>query len=541
MRQNRVFFSAGRYIVTVVMFVLLSLTGSGQGNTKQDLSGIRKYISLMQMIKYAYVDTVNEPKLVEKAIVETLKELDPHSVYISKKDLQRANEELAGNFEGIGVQFEIFRDTINIVHPIPGGPSAKLGILSGDKIIKIESEDVTGKKITNQFVFDRLRGKKGTKVTITIYRPGRKDLLDFTIVRDKIPITSIDASYMIEPGIGYINLTRFSSTSTKEIDDALSKLDKEGMKSLILDLRNNGGGYMNIAIDLADQFLPARQLIVYTQGRNSPREDYYSSGNGLYQKERIVVLINENSASASEIVSGAIQDLDRGIIVGRRSFGKGLVQRAYPLPDSSEVRLTTARYYTPSGRCIQKSYAEGVDKYYQDYVTRYKHGEMEYADSIKFPDSLKYHTAKGRTVYGGGGIMPDVFIPLDTTAVTDYYLDIRRKNVLNLFVGDYVDKNRKSLLKDYPDFDQFDTRFSVDDAFIKGFLDLAEKQGVKMNEKQYGLSESLIKSQVKAAIAEKLWDVDAYFKVMNQEDNEVQKAIKVIKDDALFDKLGIQR
>ena len=298
---------------------------------------------------------------------------------------------------------------------------------------------------------------------------------------------------------------------------------------------------MNTAIDLADQFLPARQLIVYTQGRNSPREDYYSSGNGLYQKDKIVVMINENSASASEIVSGAIQDLDRGIIVGRRSFGKGLVQRAYPLPDSSEVRLTTARYYTPSGRCIQKSYAEGVDKYYQDYVTRYKHGEMEFADSIKFPDSLKYHTVKGRTVYGGGGIMPDVFIPLDTTAVTDYYLDIRRKNVLNLFVGDYVDKNRKNLQKDYPDFDQFDKKFNVDDAFMKDFLDLAEKQGVKMNEKQYGLSESLIKSQVKAAIGEKLWDVDAYFKVINHEDNEVQKAIKVIKDDALFDKLGIQR
>ena len=541
MRQNRVFYSVGRYIVTVVFFVLISITGSGQNNNKQDQSGVKKYVSLMQMIKYAYVDTVNESKLVEKAIVETLKELDPHSLYISKKDLQRANEELVGNFEGIGVQFEIFRDTINIVHPIPGGPSEKLGILSGDKIVKIESEDVTGKKITNQFVFDRLRGKKGTKVNITIYRPGRKGLLDFTIVRDKIPINSIDASYIIEPGIGYINLTRFSSTSMKEFSDAMAKLEEQGMKSLILDLRNNGGGYMNTAIDLADQFLDARKLIVYTQGRMSPREDYYSSGNGLYQKDRIVIMINENSASASEIVSGAIQDLDRGIIVGRRSFGKGLVQRAFSLPDSSEVRLTTARYYTPSGRCIQKSYSEGVDKYYQDFATRFKHGEMEYSDSIKFPDSLKFHTVNGRTVYGGGGIMPDVFIPLDTTAFTEYYLDIRRKNVLNLFVGDYFDKNRKNLLKDYPDFDQFDKKFIVDDAFMKDFLALAEKQGVKMNEKQYGLSESLIKSQVKAAIAEKLWDVDAYFKVMNQEDNEVQKAIKVIKDDTLFDKLGIQR
>jgi carboxyl-terminal processing protease len=533
--------SGGRYIIPVVIFVLLTFTGSGQNNNKPDNSGIKKYAALMQMIKYAYVDSANESKLVEKAIVETLKELDPHSVYISKKDLQRANEELVGNFEGIGVQFEILRDTINIVHPIPGGPSARLGIQSGDKIIKIESENVTGKKITNQFVFDRLRGKKGTKVTISIYRTGKKDLIDFTIVRDKIPINSIDASFIIEPGIGYINLTRFSSTSMKEFTDDMAKLKEQGMNSLILDLRNNGGGYMNTAIDLADQFLEANKTIVYTQGRMSPREDYTSSGKGMYKDVNLVVVINENSASASEIVSGAIQDLDRGIIVGRRSFGKGLVQRPFPLPDSSEVRLTTARYYTPSGRCIQKSYSEGVEKYYQDFATRYKHGEMENSDSIKFPDSIKYHTSKGRIVYGGGGIMPDVFIPLDTTAVTDYYLDIRRKNVLNLFVGDYVDKNRRGLQKDYPDFDQFDKKFIIDDAFMKDFLALAEKQGVKMNEKQYPLSESLIKAQIKAAIAEKLWDVNDYFRVINKEDNEVQKAISVIKDNALFNKLGIQR
>ena len=536
--QNKKFQGVSRVAGALILFLLCSALVSGQ-NSKQDLNGIRKYVSLMQMIKYAYVDSVNESKLVEKAIVETLKELDPHSVYISKKDLQRANEELVGNFEGIGVQFEILKDTINIVHPIQGGPSARLGIISGDKIIKIENEDVTGKKITNQFVFDRLRGKKGTKVNISILRSGRKDLLDFTIVRDKIPINSIDASYMIEPGIGYINLTRFSSTSTKEFDDDMAKMKEQGMKSLILDLRNNGGGYMNTAIELADQFLEGRKEIVYTKGRSSPREDYYSNGNGMYQNTRLVIMINENSASASEIVSGAIQDLDRGIIVGRRSFGKGLVQRPFQLPDSSEVRLTTARYYTPSGRCIQKSYSEGVDKYYQDFTNRYKHGEMENSDSIKFPDSLKFHTSKGRIVYGGGGIMPDVFIPLDTTAVTDYYLDIRRKNVLNLFVGDYVDKNRSNLGKQYPDFETFDKNFKVDDAFMKDFLKQAETLGVKMNDKQYALSETLIRSQIKAAIAEKLWDVNSYFRVMNHEDNEVQKAINVIKDNFLFKKLGI--
>jgi carboxyl-terminal processing protease len=318
-------------------------------------------------------------------------------------------------------------------------------------------------------------------------------------------------------------------------------LKEEGMQSLILDLRNNGGGYMNTAIELADQFLEARKLIVYTQGRNSAREDYYSTEKGMFEKGKLVIMINENSASASEIVSGAIQDLDRGIIVGRRSFGKGLVQRPFQLPDSSEVRLTTARYYTPSGRCIQKSYSEGVDKYYEDYSTRFKHGEMENSDSIKFPDSLKFRTSRGRIVYGGGGIMPDVFIPLDTTPFTDYFLNLRRKNVANLFVGDYVDKNRRDLQKKYPDFNSFEKKFIIDDAFMKDFLDLAEQQGVKMDEKQYGLSENLIKSQIKSLIAQKLWDVTAYFRIINQFDNEVKKAIGVIKDDALFDKMGLPR
>jgi carboxyl-terminal processing protease len=538
--QNKIVSHGFYFSLCLSAILLFSVSSPGQ-NTKQDLSGVRKYNALMQMIKYAYVDSVNESKLVEKAIVETLKELDPHSMYISKKDLQRANEELVGNFEGIGVQFEILRDTINIVHPIPGGPSERLGILSGDKIVRIEAEVVTGKKITNQFVFDRLRGKKGTKVSITILRPGKKELLEFTIVRDKIPINSIDASYMIEPGIGYINLTRFSSTSLKEYTDAMAKLKQQGIKSLILDLRNNGGGYMNTAIELADQFLENNRLIVYTEGRMSPRENFYSTDKGNFEKGKLVIMINEGSASASEIVSGAIQDWDRGIIIGRRSFGKGLVQRPFQLPDSSEVRLTTARYYTPSGRCIQKSYAEGIDKYYEDYATRFKHGEMENPDSIKFPDSLKFHTSKKRLVYGGGGIMPDVFIPLDTTPFTDYFTNLRRKNVINTFIGEYVDKNRKDLQQTYPDFPSFNRKFTIDEAFMKDFLAAAEKQGVKMDEKQFALSENLIKSQLKSLIAQKLWDVNASFQVINEYDQEVQKAISVIKDDATFDKLGISR
>ena len=538
--QNKILNYLGYCSVSLFTFLFFSVSSPCQTN-KQDASGVRKYTALMQMIKYTYVDTVNESKLVEKAIVETLKELDPHSMYISRKDLKRANEELVGNFEGIGVQFEILRDTINIVHPIPGGPSERLGILSGDKIVRIETENVTGKKVTNQFVFDRLRGKKGTKVNITILRPGKKELLDFTIVRDKIPINSIDASYIIEPGIGYINLTRFSSTSMNEYMDAMSKLRDQGMKDLILDLRNNGGGYMNTAIELSDQFLENNKLIVYTEGRMSPRENFYSTDKGNFEKGKLVIMINENSASASEIVSGAIQDWDRGIIVGRRSFGKGLVQRPFQLPDSSEVRLTTARYFTPSGRCIQKPYSEGVDKYYEDYSTRFRHGEMENADSIKFPDSLKFQTSKGRIVYGGGGIMPDVFIPLDTTPFTDYFLNLRRKNAINLFVGEYVDKNRKDLQRSYPDFSTFDKNFNIDEAFMKDFTTLAEDQGVKMDEKQFALSEKLIKSQLKSLIAQKLWDVNASFQVINQYDQEVQKAVGVIKDDATFEKFGISR
>jgi len=531
----------GRLLTCAFLIPILLVTGfSALGqNNRQDLIGARKYGALLQIINFAYVDSVNESKLVDKAIVETLGELDPHSTYISKKDLSRANEELVGNFEGIGVQFEILKDTINIVHPIPGGPSEKLGILSGDKIIKIENENVTGKKITNQFVFDRLRGKKGTKVNITIYRPGKKDLMDYTIIRDKIPINSIDAAYMIEPGIGYINLTRFSNTSMDEFTTAMTKLQKEGLKSLILDLRNNGGGYMNTAIDLADQFLTAGKTIVYTEGRNSPRENYFSTDRGLFQSGRLVVMINENSASASEIVSGAVQDLDRGIIVGRRSFGKGLVQRPFQLPDSSEVRLTTARYHTPSGRCIQKPYTEGTDKYYEDYVNRYKHGEMETLDSIKLPDSLKFHTSGGRVVYGGGGILADVFFPLDTTPFTDYFLNLRRKNVINIFVGDYVDKNRPDLQKKYPDLSTFKTKFILDDTFMKDFLALAEKQGVKMNEKEYALSLELIKSQVKSLIAQQLWDVNSSYQIINEYDHEVQKAVDVIRNSPLFDKFKI--
>lgn len=510
--------------------------GAGYGQTPKvdPNAGMKKYNMALQIIRYAYVDTVNEAELVETAIIETLKDLDPHSVYIPKKDLQRANEPLEGNFEGVGIQFEILKDTITVVHPTPGGPSEKLGIMSGDKIIRIDGELVVGKNITNQFVLDHLRGKRGTKVTVSIYRRGKKDLIDYTITRDKIPINSIDAAYIISPGIGYINLNRFSQTTGQEFQEAVAKLKSEGMVNLILDLRGNSGGYMAPAIELSDQFLPEGKLIVYTEGAKSPREDFMSTSKGNFETGRLIVMINENSASSSEIVSGAVQDWDRGILLGRRSFGKGLVQRPFMLPDSSQIRLTTARYHTPSGRCIQKPYSEGVDKYYEDFSDRVKKGELIHPDSIKFPDSLKYFTSKKRVVYGGGGIMPDVFIPWDSTPITDYYLDIRRNNIVNLVVSDYVDKNRKSLQKQYPDFNAFNQNFQVDDNVMKLFFAAADSAKVKFNEKEYSLSMELLKTQIKGLIAQKLWDLVAYYTILNQYDPEVIKALEVMKDDSIF-------
>lgn len=492
----------------------------------------------MQVIKYAYVDTINEEKLVDNAIVETLEMLDPHSIYIPKKDLQRTNEPLEGNFEGVGIQFEILKDTITVVHPLPGGPSEKLGIMSGDKIVRIDTELVVGNHINNQFVLDHLRGKRGTKVKVSIFRRGKKDLIDYIIVRDKIPINSIDASYMITPGTGYINLTRFSMTTTDEFTEAVKKLKNEGMQNLILDLRNNAGGYMAPAIDLSDEFLPIGKIIVYTEGVRSPRENFYSTFRGNFEKGKLIILINENSASSSEIVSGAVQDWDRGLIIGRRSFGKGLVQRPFNLPDSSQIRVTTARYYTPSGRFIQKPYSDGIEAYYKDFSERYRHGELVSQDSIKFPDSLKYSTANKRVVYGGGGIMPDIFIPWDSTPITDYYLDIRRHNIVNQVVSEYVDLNRKSLVKLYPDPDGFLREFIVDENFMDNFFKEAEKAGVKENDEEYTLSEALIKAQIKGLIAQKLWDTSAYYKVINLYDPEVQKALELMQDDANFSSLS---
>jgi len=499
----------------------------------------QKFAAAIQIIRYAYVDTVNEPKLTDAALTEMLKELDPHSVYIPKAELNEANEPLTG-FEGIGVQFQIFKDTILVVGVIVGGPSEKVGIMAGDKIIKINGEDAFGKKISNKLVMEKLRGKKGSQVKVGIFRKGRKSLLDFTITRDKISPFSIDAAFMATPQIGYIKLSRFSESSTKEFLEALDKLKAKGMKNLILDLRGNGGGYMNIALDLANQFIEKNKLLLYTEGLRSARQDFYSDPNGKFVNGKLIILINEGSASASEIVAGAVQDLDRGLIVGRRSFGKGLVQRPFMLPDSSVIRLTTARYHTPTGRCIQKSYASGVDDYYEDLYKRFKHGELLNSDSIHFPDSLKYYTPAKRVVYGGGGIMPDVFIPWDSTKISDYYADLIRKGILNQFTTQYVEDHRAEFKNSYPDLKSFSDGFQTDQGFLKQFTDFAEKEGVKMDEKGFQTSEKYIKLVLKGLIARNLFEISSYYEMVSPLDEELQKSIELLKDDALFKKLKIK-
>ena len=492
----------------------------------------KKFESLIQLIEYAYVDSSDADRLTEKAIKSVLKDLDPHSVYIPKKDLEKVNEPLVGKFEGIGIQFNILDDTIMVTNTISGGPSEKLGIMAGDRIVTIDGENVGGTGINNSKVVRMLRGDKGTKVKVDIARRGEKDLLDFVITRDKIPLYSVEAKYMVEPEIGYIKISRFANSTVKEFEQALAMLKERGAESLILDLTNNGGGYLNRAIEMADEFLSDDKLIVYTEGRANPRRESKATNAGKFEKGKLVVLINESSASASEIVSGAVQDWDRGLVIGRRSFGKGLVQKPYPLPDGSAVRLTIARYYTPSGRCIQKPYEKGSKDYRNDLSERYENGELYFADSIKFDPDLKYYTSKKRAVYGGGGVTPDIFIPLDTSMNSKYYRDLLRKGVLNSYSLTYVDDHRTELNDRYKDVKDFDKGFIVDEAVLNDFYAYAESKGVKKNESQIEKSQSLIGVQIKALMARNLWDSSAYFEIYNSINPFVTKAVEALGDDS---------
>jgi carboxyl-terminal processing protease len=530
----------------LILVLLLPITVFGQYNAQKNVKELdqdkttRKMSTLFYYINNFYVDTLDMPDLVEKAFVQTLKQLDPHSAYISAKDVQKADEPLKGSFEGVGITFQLFKDTILVVSPIPGGPSDKVGIRAGDKILTVDGEEAFGESINNKWVMEHLRGKKDTKVVVGIYRKGNDDLIDFEIIRDKIPINSLDASFMLDEKTGYIKLNRFSKTSLDEFNEAIGELKKQGLENLIFDLRGNGGGYLGTAMTISDEFLKKDKLIVYTEGIHTPRQDLNATAKGEFESGKLVVLINEGSASASEIVSGAIQDWDRGVIIGRRSFGKGLVQRPFQMPDKSVVRLTVARYYTPAGRCIQKPYDEGSEEYYMDFKHRLDHGELMNADSINFPDSLKYNTNNGRIVYGGGGIMPDIFVPLDSVRFNDLYSSLIRKGVINSFVNEYMDKNRKSLIKKYSDFKEFNKDFSLADNDFEDFLKIAENEEVEVKEEDLNPNIDFIKLQLKALIARSIFEPGTYFEVLSEMDHEIIKALEVLNKDKMFSELIIE-
>jgi carboxyl-terminal processing protease len=486
-----------------------------------------KINDIINYIDDSYVDTVNNKVLIESAIRSMLENLDPHSTYIPAEQVKAYNEPLQGEFDGIGIEFHIQDDTIMVVAAVSGGPSEQLGIQSGDRIIKVDGKNLASIGIRNEDVLKLLRGKSGTHVGVTIFRKGFDDLLDFNITRDKIPLTSVDAGYMINDEIGYIRISQFGATTADEYLDKFMMLKERGMKKLILDLRDNPGGYLNTAIRIADEFLPDKKLIVYTKGKARPEERYVATPRGFFEEGEVAVLIDEGSASASEIVSGALQDWDRATIVGRRSFGKGLVQEQSALPDGSAIRLTIARYYTPTGRSIQKPYSEGYENYSRDLADRMAHGELESADSIHFADSLKYITPGGKTVYGGGGIMPDVFVPLDTSYLSSFYTDVVGKGILSQFAYDYVDQNRK-LLSTFDDFNEFNAKFSVSEHLFADFVKYAVKQKAVNDEKAIKRSSEKIKLNLKALIARQFWKSEGYFPVINSGDATMKKAIEIL-------------
>ena len=460
-----------------LLIFLISVTSYAQNPTYQ--VNAQKVTQLLKFINDAYLDTVNFDMLAEKGVIEMLKELDPHSAYISKKDVQQANEPLIGSFDGIGVTFSIIKDTINIMEVIINGPSDKVGLRAGDKIVKVDTTIACGKHVNNKWVADHLRGPKGTKVNVFIKRGKSPELLEFTITRDKIPMHSINVAFMVDNYTGYICLERFAQTSSQELRDAMTRLKARGMKNLIFDLRGNGGGYLQAAFEIANEFIGNDKMIVYTDNFRKTGEQFKSTNRGEFQKGKLVVLVDENSASASEIVSGAVQDWDRGLVMGRRTYGKGLVQKPVYLADGSQVRLTISKYYTPSGRCIQRPYEDGLDKYLNDINERRTHGELLTADSIKFPDSLKYKTAKGRTVYGGGGIMPDIFIPLDTTRYSSLYNEMIRKGIISGFTLDYMENNKEKLQAKHATMEDFKNNFEVSEELFQELMKYAHKEGIK--------------------------------------------------------------
>ncbi|MEF9930776.1 MAG: S41 family peptidase [Bacteroidales bacterium] len=522
------------HIITFTLCLLTLSAFAQRGIIKNNGKDISPYVTKMGQTYYYlnnfYLDTVNFNNITDKVLINIVKELDPHSAYISLKDVQAMNEPLEGNFSGVGVEFALINDTLTIQATVPGGPSEKVGIRAGDKIIKVDGEIISGTQLTIPRVHKYLRGVKGTKVNVAIQRKEEKELIDFTITRDKIPITSLDAYYQVEPGIMYMHLSRFAATSYKEIMTAISEM-KGKPNGIILDLRGNSGGYLIAALQIANEFLNNGELILYTEGRTVQRMDEYANGGGILKDIPVAILIDENSASASEIVSGAIQDWDRGTIIGRRSFGKGLVQQQLPLSDGSQLRLTVARYHTPSGRVIQSHYEQGkTEEYYKQLFDRYARGEQYSKDSIQFPDSLKYKTLKlGRTVYGGGGIMPDIFIPQDTSFYTPFYGQILRKGLLTDYVNEYIDNNREKLSSKYKNFAQFEKSYIVPDKVYTSFLAYCKEKGVEPKENQLETSTPELKKYFKGLIIRSLYGFNSYFEYINKDDKEVLEAIKALK------------
>lgn len=499
----------------------------------------QKLLMVENIVNNLYVDNVDEEKIVENAVRGILENLDPHSSYSTKEETTSSQETMQGSFSGIGIQFNMQKDTLYVVQTIAGGPSEKVGILPGDRFIAVDDSIIAGRKLKNTDIMKRLRGPKGTKVNIKVKRGSNAELLEFRITRDDIPLNSIDAVYMADGKTGYIRLSRFAATSYKEFKDAITKLKKQGMQQLILDLTDNGGGYMQIAAQIANEMLNRGNLIVYTQGRKSPRQNLNADGSGTFRTQKVVVMINQFSASASEILSGAVQDWDRGVVVGRRSFGKGIVQREFLLPDSSSFRLTIARYYTPSGRNIQKPYVKGDrEDYDKDIIDRYNHGELQSADSIHFADSLKHTTLRlHRTVYGGGGIMPDVFVPLDTTQYTDYHRRLVAKGIIPQFALRYVDKNRADLKAQYPDAQKFIKEFTVTDEMLNNLVDAGKAEKVDFDKSQFAKSKEMLRTFVKAAIANDLFSTGAYFQIVNEQNDIYKEALSIINDDARYRKI----
>lgn len=499
----------------------------------------QKLLMVENIVNNLYVDNADEEKIVENAVRGILENLDPHSSYSTKEETTSSQETMQGSFSGIGIQFNMQKDTLYVVQTIAGGPSEKVGILPGDRFIAVDDSIIAGRKLKNTDIMKRLRGPKGTKVNIKVKRGSNAELLEFRITRDDIPLNSIDAVYMADGKTGYIRLSRFAATSYKEFKDAITKLKKQGMQQLILDLTDNGGGYMQIAAQIANEMLNRGNLIVYTQGRKSPRQNLNADGSGTFRTQKVVVMINQFSASASEILSGAVQDWDRGVVVGRRSFGKGLVQREFLLPDSSSFRLTIARYYTPSGRNIQKPYVKGDrEDYDKDIIDRYNHGELQSADSIHFADSLKHTTMRlHRTVYGGGGIMPDVFVPLDTTQYTDYHRRLVAKGIIPQFALRYVDKNRADLKAQYPDAQKFIKEFTVTEEMLNNLVDAGKAEKVDFDKQQFNQSKEMLRTFVKAAIANDLFSTGAYFQIVNEQNDIYKEALSIINDDARYRKI----